>query len=187
MVVCTTVPKNKRFHDDFFPEKKRNLHWVHQSNMDYTFRAVTRSTGIIIWRVEVIWFHSSCRNSDCGYKFSQISCIEKKEVCYSRSQWPKQQWWCGGKKDWVTLVLKFFLSVQQKMELVQIPEKSYGNFYEGDCYVLLSVSLRRWLIVVLGAVAACLFCKTHSAICRLCSLDMWWVLFDEAETKCVCI
>uniref|UniRef100_A0A8C2WM78 Advillin n=1 Tax=Cyclopterus lumpus TaxID=8103 RepID=A0A8C2WM78_CYCLU len=24
------------------------------------------------------------------------------------------------------------------MELVQVPEKSYGNFYEGDCYVLLS-------------------------------------------------
>ncbi|KAK1900960.1 Advillin [Dissostichus eleginoides] len=24
------------------------------------------------------------------------------------------------------------------MELVQIPEKSYGNFYEGDCYILLS-------------------------------------------------
>uniref|UniRef100_G3N5W3 Gelsolin-like domain-containing protein n=1 Tax=Gasterosteus aculeatus aculeatus TaxID=481459 RepID=G3N5W3_GASAC len=32
----------------------------------------------------------------------------------------------------------FLLSVQQKMELVQVPEKSYGNFYEGDCYVLLS-------------------------------------------------
>uniref|UniRef100_A0A8C2WQM7 Advillin n=1 Tax=Cyclopterus lumpus TaxID=8103 RepID=A0A8C2WQM7_CYCLU len=30
------------------------------------------------------------------------------------------------------------LSLQQKMELVQVPEKSYGNFYEGDCYVLLS-------------------------------------------------
>ncbi|XP_059184957.1 advillin [Centropristis striata] len=45
--------------------------------MEYTFRAVTHSPGIIIWRVE-------------------------------------------------------------KMELVQIPEKSYGNFYEGDCYVLLS-------------------------------------------------
>ncbi|KAK5872261.1 hypothetical protein PBY51_012977 [Eleginops maclovinus] len=45
--------------------------------MEYTFRAVTRSTGIIIWRVE-------------------------------------------------------------NMELVQIPEKSYGNFYEGDCYILLS-------------------------------------------------
>uniref|UniRef100_A0A7N8WLS4 Advillin n=1 Tax=Mastacembelus armatus TaxID=205130 RepID=A0A7N8WLS4_9TELE len=30
------------------------------------------------------------------------------------------------------------LSLLQKMELVQIPEKSYGNFYEGDCYVLLS-------------------------------------------------
>uniref|UniRef100_A0A6Q2YTC6 HP domain-containing protein n=1 Tax=Esox lucius TaxID=8010 RepID=A0A6Q2YTC6_ESOLU len=26
----------------------------------------------------------------------------------------------------------------EKMELVQIPEKSYGNFYEGDCYILLS-------------------------------------------------
>ncbi|XP_061584561.1 advillin [Cololabis saira] len=26
----------------------------------------------------------------------------------------------------------------EKMELVQVPEKSYGNFYEGDCYVLLS-------------------------------------------------
>uniref|UniRef100_A0A4W6FBK0 Advillin n=1 Tax=Lates calcarifer TaxID=8187 RepID=A0A4W6FBK0_LATCA len=26
----------------------------------------------------------------------------------------------------------------EKMELVQIPEKSFGNFYEGDCYVLLS-------------------------------------------------
>ncbi|XP_075880593.1 advillin [Nelusetta ayraudi] len=45
--------------------------------MEYTFRAVTHRTGIIIWRVE-------------------------------------------------------------KMELVQIPEKSYGSFYEGDCYVLLS-------------------------------------------------
>uniref|UniRef100_A0A671YEZ8 Advillin n=1 Tax=Sparus aurata TaxID=8175 RepID=A0A671YEZ8_SPAAU len=30
------------------------------------------------------------------------------------------------------------------MELVQVPEKSYGNFYEGDCYVLLSVSLRSY-------------------------------------------
>ncbi|XP_073324505.1 advillin [Pagrus major] len=45
--------------------------------MEYTFRAVTNSPGIIIWRIE-------------------------------------------------------------KMELVQVPEKSYGNFYEGDCYVLLS-------------------------------------------------
>ncbi|KAK5912285.1 hypothetical protein CesoFtcFv8_002177 [Champsocephalus esox] len=45
--------------------------------MEYTFRAVTRSAGIIIWRIE-------------------------------------------------------------NMELVQIPEKSYGNFYEGDCYILLS-------------------------------------------------
>ncbi|XP_071349655.1 advillin [Trachinotus anak] len=44
--------------------------------MEYTFRAVTRSPGIILWRIE-------------------------------------------------------------KMELVQVPEKSYGNFYEGDCYVLL--------------------------------------------------
>lgn len=48
----------------------------------------------------------------------------------------------------------FLLSVQQKMELVQVPEKSYGNFYEGDCYVLLSVSLRKSLIVVYVAVAA---------------------------------
>ncbi|CAJ1051747.1 advillin [Xyrichtys novacula] len=45
--------------------------------MDYAFRAVTHTTGIIIWRVE-------------------------------------------------------------NMELVQVPEKSYGNFYEGDCYLLLS-------------------------------------------------
>ncbi|CAK6955729.1 advillin isoform X2 [Scomber scombrus] len=26
----------------------------------------------------------------------------------------------------------------EKLELVQVPEKSYGNFYEGDCYILLS-------------------------------------------------
>ncbi|XP_045931267.1 advillin [Micropterus dolomieu] len=45
--------------------------------MEYTFRAVTHSPGIIIWRIE-------------------------------------------------------------KMELVQVPDKSYGNFYEGDCYILLS-------------------------------------------------
>uniref|UniRef100_UPI0037E9BCBC advillin n=1 Tax=Semicossyphus pulcher TaxID=241346 RepID=UPI0037E9BCBC len=45
--------------------------------MDQTFRAVTHSPGVIIWRIE-------------------------------------------------------------KMELVQLPEKSYGNFYEGDCYLLLS-------------------------------------------------
>lgn len=44
--------------------------------MDQTFRAVTRSPGIIIWRIE-------------------------------------------------------------KMELVQVPEKSYGSFFEGDCYMLL--------------------------------------------------
>ncbi|XP_048856382.1 advillin [Brienomyrus brachyistius] len=47
--------------------------------MDYIFRAVTRSPGIIIWRIE-------------------------------------------------------------KMELVQVPEKSYGNFYEGDCYILLATA-----------------------------------------------
>ncbi|XP_038552284.1 advillin [Micropterus salmoides] len=45
--------------------------------MEYTFRAVTHSPGIIIWRIE-------------------------------------------------------------KMELVQVPDKSYGSFYEGDCYILLS-------------------------------------------------
>ncbi|CAB1459286.1 unnamed protein product [Pleuronectes platessa] len=45
--------------------------------MEYTFRAVTHSSGIIIWRVE-------------------------------------------------------------KLELVQVPEKSNGSFYDGDCYVLLS-------------------------------------------------
>ncbi|XP_028261392.1 advillin isoform X2 [Parambassis ranga] len=28
----------------------------------------------------------------------------------------------------------------EKMELVQVPEKSYGNFFEGDCYVVLSSS-----------------------------------------------
>lgn len=43
------------------------------------------------------------------------------------------------------ILLDFSWSVsshlQQKMELVQLPEKSYGNFYEGDCYVLLSVSV----------------------------------------------
>ncbi|XP_020500770.2 advillin [Labrus bergylta] len=45
--------------------------------MEYTFKAVTQSPGVIIWRIE-------------------------------------------------------------KMELAQLPEKSYGNFYEGDCYLLLS-------------------------------------------------
>ncbi|XP_060925962.1 advillin isoform X2 [Limanda limanda] len=45
--------------------------------MEYTFRAVTHSSGVIIWRVE-------------------------------------------------------------KLELVQVPEKSHGSFYDGDCYVLLS-------------------------------------------------
>ncbi|XP_034544371.1 advillin [Notolabrus celidotus] len=45
--------------------------------MEYAFKAVTHSPGIIIWRIE-------------------------------------------------------------KMELAQLPEKSYGNFYEGDCYLLLS-------------------------------------------------
>ncbi|XP_061840737.1 advillin [Nerophis lumbriciformis] len=44
--------------------------------MEYAFRAVTHTPGILIWRIE-------------------------------------------------------------KMELVQVPEKSYGHFYEGDCYVLL--------------------------------------------------
>ncbi|KAJ8260187.1 hypothetical protein GJAV_G00178080 [Gymnothorax javanicus] len=28
----------------------------------------------------------------------------------------------------------------EKMELVQVPEKSFGNFFEGDCYILLSSS-----------------------------------------------
>lgn len=29
------------------------------------------------------------------------------------------------------------------MDLVQVPPKSHGSFYEGDCYVLLSVSAPR--------------------------------------------
>ncbi|XP_036415559.1 advillin [Colossoma macropomum] len=45
--------------------------------MEHTFRAVTHTPGILIWRIE-------------------------------------------------------------KMDLVLVPEKSYGNFYEGDCYVLLA-------------------------------------------------
>uniref|UniRef100_A0AAY4CKL1 HP domain-containing protein n=1 Tax=Denticeps clupeoides TaxID=299321 RepID=A0AAY4CKL1_9TELE len=45
--------------------------------MEYTFRAVTNTPGIIIWRIE-------------------------------------------------------------KMEMVLVPEKSHGNFFEGDCYVVLS-------------------------------------------------
>ncbi|KAK2862272.1 hypothetical protein Q5P01_001805 [Channa striata] len=44
--------------------------------MEYTFRAVTRTPGSIIWRIE-------------------------------------------------------------KMDLIQVPEKSYGSFFEGDCYILL--------------------------------------------------
>lgn len=28
------------------------------------------------------------------------------------------------------------------MEMVPVPTKSYGNFYEGDCYILLSVGCR---------------------------------------------
>lgn len=32
--------------------------------------------------------------------------------------------------------------VPQKMEMVPVPTKSYGNFYEGDCYILLSVGCR---------------------------------------------
>ncbi|KAG7318754.1 hypothetical protein KOW79_017228 [Hemibagrus wyckioides] len=47
-----------------------------QSGMEQTFRAVTRTPGIIIWRIE-------------------------------------------------------------KMELVVVPEKTHGNFFEGDCYLLL--------------------------------------------------
>ena len=27
----------------------------------------------------------------------------------------------------------------ENMEMVPVPTKSYGNFYEGDCYVLLSI------------------------------------------------
>lgn len=27
----------------------------------------------------------------------------------------------------------------QNMEMVPVPTKSYGNFFEGDCYILLSV------------------------------------------------
>ncbi|KAK0145517.1 Advillin [Merluccius polli] len=50
--------------------------------MEYTFRAVTHNSGLIIWRIE-------------------------------------------------------------KLELVLVPEKSHGNFYEGDCYVLLSTQKTR--------------------------------------------
>lgn len=36
------------------------------------------------------------------------------------------------------------------MELVQVPEKSYGNFFEGDCYILLAVSVGHWVPEVQG-------------------------------------
>lgn len=31
-------------------------------------------------------------------------------------------------------------STLQKMQLVPVPAKTYGNFYEGDCYIVLYVS-----------------------------------------------
>ena len=32
------------------------------------------------------------------------------------------------------------LFVMQNMEMVPVPAQAYGNFFEGDCYIVLSVS-----------------------------------------------
>lgn len=49
--ILKNQPKNKQ---RLFPDSLLET----ESNMEYTFRAVTHRTGIIIWRVEVILFHS---------------------------------------------------------------------------------------------------------------------------------
>uniref|UniRef100_A0A4W5LVI3 Advillin n=1 Tax=Hucho hucho TaxID=62062 RepID=A0A4W5LVI3_9TELE len=77
--------------------------------MEYTFRAVTQNPGIIIWRIEVKRLSVSIFfKIDQGVYFT-----------------------VSGENDSISLS-------SQKMELVQVPEKSHGNFYEGDCYILLS-------------------------------------------------
>lgn len=71
------------------------------------------------------------------------------------------------------------MSVPQKMEMVQVPEKSCGSFFEGDCYVLLSVSLRKsWgTIVLVGSV-------THQCcICRLQHLHICCVLGNKVVNR----
>lgn len=49
--ILKNQPKNKQ---RLFPDSLLET----ESNMEYTFRAVTHRPGIIIWRVEVILFHS---------------------------------------------------------------------------------------------------------------------------------
>lgn len=41
-----------------------------------------------------------------------------------------------------TLVLSMtrMLIVLQNMKMVPVPEKAYGTFFEGDCYIILHVS-----------------------------------------------
>jgi hypothetical protein len=89
--------------------------------MEYTFRAVSHNPGIIIWRIEVRQLSVSVFfENDQGVDFTK-SVVKKTDVCISLSS--------------------------QKMELVQVPEKSHGNFYEGDCYILLSVSLGAMILI----------------------------------------
>lgn len=61
---------------------------------------------------------------------------------YGESRWVLWMWEALGLGPLraALLTCTFFL---QNMEMVPVPTKSYGNFYEGDCYVLLSVGLCR--------------------------------------------
>lgn len=102
--------------------------------MEYTFRAVTHNPGIIIWRIEVKRLSVSILFKIYQGVYSQ-SLVKTTDVCISLSS--------------------------QKMELVQVPEKSLGNFYEGDCYILLSVSPGA-MILIRGVMSAHSFVELGS-------------------------
>lgn len=64
--------------------------------MEYTFRAVTHSPGIIIWRVEVIHFHSSSCKSinvklDGLERATRRGAVREEKLSSSKRKWLKQK------------------------------------------------------------------------------------------------
>lgn len=70
----------------------------------------------------------------------------------------KQKFWTGCQAVFKEISLLFFFF--QKMDLVLVPEKFHGHFYESDCYLLLSVSEKN-----LSETYITMFCCEKSGFC----------------------
>lgn len=88
------------------------------------FRNVNRKPGLQIWTINVSLeqISSHCKVLVTRLCF-QVECVMLESYLCREMSW-----------NWICFLI-------QKMKMVPVPAKGFGNFFEGDCYIVLYVSI----------------------------------------------